>query len=75
MTDRPTERDLELDAIDEAFKVAIGGMYRDLQTYSPAVGVGPKNPEEAKKLALDVLSNARKQRTVAIAIISEENPK
>lgn len=75
MTDRPMQLDLELDAIDEAFKVAIGGMYRDLQTYSPAVGVGPKTVDEAKKLARDVLKNARAQRAEAIALINEENPK
>jgi hypothetical protein len=71
MTDRPLRVDLELDAIDEAFKAAISQAYRDLIVYDPKIGVGPKTVEEAKKLAGTVISNARKQRDAAIAIITE----
>lgn len=68
MTDRPTEHDLALDAIDDQFKAQIAQMMRDLGAY----GVPPvKTFEDAQKLAREVWQNARTQRNAAIAIISE----
>ena len=71
---RPSQHDLELDAIDDAFKRAIMGMYGDLDTYAANVGVGPKTIEDAKKLAREVRDSARKKRTIAIEIVNENNP-
>jgi hypothetical protein len=73
LSDRPTDRQLALDAIDEAFKTALGGMYRGLQTYGPGVGVGPKNFDEAKKLARGIYADAKAKRAAAIAIVDEED--
>lgn len=73
MTERPSERDLALDAIDEAFKTACGGMYRDLQTYAPGTGVGPKTFDEAKVLARGIFNDARAKRAAAIAIVNQES--
>lgn len=71
MTGRPSERDLALDAIDEAFKQACGQAYRDLDTYAPEAGVGPKTFDEAKKLARGVFIQARVKRNAAIAIVTD----
>jgi hypothetical protein len=69
MVDRPTETELALDAIDEHFKIAIGGMYGDLGTY----GVAPiRTFEDAKALAETVWHNATITRRAAIAIINEK---
>lgn len=71
MTERPTQRDLELDGIDDAYRAAVIQMYRDLEIYAPGAGVGPKTFEDAKKLARGVLADARNKREAAIAIINE----
>ena len=71
MTDRPTELQIELDAIDEEHKTAIVGMCHALTTYAKSVGVGPQTFEDAEKLCRGILADARKKRQAAIAIVNE----
>lgn len=67
MTDRSSERDLELDAIDEAFKRSIAQAYVDLNTY----GVEPiKTFEDAQHQARITVGLARIARKTAITIVS-----
>jgi hypothetical protein len=69
MPERPSELDLALDAIDDRFKAAIGGMCNDLSTY----GVAPvKTFADAQKLARTVYVNARQNRNAAISIVREQ---
>jgi hypothetical protein len=72
MVDRPTEKDIALDGIDDAFKLACGQVFRDLETYAPGAGIGPKTFEEAKELARKVLIEARAKRSAAIEIVVNE---
>jgi hypothetical protein len=72
MTERPSQRDLELDAIDEAHATAIHGMCSALTTYAKSVGVGPQTFEDAEKLCRGILADARKKRAAAISLVSED---
>jgi len=71
VSDRPSERDLALDAIDEAFSDACKGMSRSLQSYAPGEGPGPKTAAEAKALARGIFIEARRERDAAIALIND----
>lgn len=66
MTERPTERDLELDAIDDDFKKAVGGFTTILHTY----GIAPVETfEKAHAMASQGLVKARRARLAMIALL------
>jgi hypothetical protein len=66
LTDRPTERDLELDAIDDDFKKAVGGFATILHTY----GISPLDTfEKAHAMASQGLVKARRARLAMIAML------
>ena len=66
MTERPTERDLELDAIDDDFKKAVGGFTTVLHTY----GIPPVETfEKAHAMASQGLAKARRARLAMIAML------
>ena len=67
MADRPDETDLALDAIDEAFKRAVGQCYVDLTTF----GVAPiRTFDDALGQATRTFQNARRALKAAIAIVT-----
>lgn len=72
MTDRRSQLDIELDAIDEAHAKAIGAVYVEFSSYAKGAGEGAKTSDEAKNIARIMLHHARKNREAAIELVNEE---
>ena len=68
MTERPAQREIELDAIDDAFKRSIAQAYVDLTTY----GVAPiRTFDDARNQAAKTVMLARRTRAAAIALVEK----
>jgi hypothetical protein len=64
MTDRPTERDLELDAIDDVFKQAITQFAKDFAQWEGKPQAGIPDPN---KFVMDGIARVRAARLAMIA--------